>query len=476
MRPSDRGLRRLLHPWALAALAAGSLVSCSAPGATLSPAVRPMVERPNVVLILSDDHRSDHLSCAGHPVLETPHLDRLAAEGTRFVNAFVTTPICASSRATALTGLDERSHEYTFGMPGLDEAEAASSYPVRLREAGYRTGFVGKFGLSAGAGYGERAFDTWRPMMRAPYWKEQADGTRRHVTDLIGDEAVAFVATEDARPWCLSISFNAGHAEDHDKVDHYPWPDAEEGRYEGVDLPQPVLGEAAFDALPPFLRESMGRVRWGWRWDTPTKYDRNLRAYYRLLSGMDRNVGRVLAALEETGQLEDTLILFMGDNGYAMAERGLAGKWTHFEESLRVPLLARGPGVAIGALEARTALNTDLAPTVLAAAGVEVGPRSGRPLQPLLAASPATPWRMGFRCEHGFQPGNIPRWVGWRTPRMKYARYTDQDPPFEFLHDLTADPLEQHNLAADPAYADWLERLRALALEAGEPVQAPRRG
>ena len=457
--------------WAAACALWGS--ACASPS---EPTPRPTAERPNVVLILSDDHRHDHLSCAGHPVLETPHLDRLAAEGTRFLNAFVTTPICASSRATALTGLDERSHGFTFGMPGLDPEEAAQTYPVLLREAGYRTGFVGKFGLNAGPGYGERAFDTWRPMMRAPYWKEQPDGTRRHVTDLIGDEAVAFVAAEDPRPWCLSISFNAGHAEDHDKVDHYPWPDAEDGRYRDEALPQPVLGEEAFAALPPFLQASMGRERWGWRWDTPEKYDRNLRAYYRLLSGMDRNVGRVLAALEDSGQLDATLILFMGDNGYAMAERGLAGKWTHFEESLRVPLVARGPGVAVGHLEERTALNTDLAPTVLAACGVEPGTRSGRPLQPLLAAAPAAPWREGFRCEHGFQPGNIPRWVGWRTPRYKYARYTDQDPAYEFLHDLLADPLEQHNLASDPAHAEVLERLRALALKAGEPVQAPRRG
>jgi len=448
------------------------LGACASPPATL---VRPEVPRPNVVLILSDDHRNDHLSCAGHPVLETPHLDRLAAEGTRFLNAFVTTPICASSRATALTGLDERSHGFTFGTPALDEQEVAGTYPVLLREAGYRTGFVGKFGLKAGAGYAERAFDTWRPMMRAPYWKEQADGSRRHVTDLIGDASVAFVEESDPRPWCLSISFNAGHAEDHDKEDHYPWPSTEDGLYEEEALPAPVLGEDAFRALPPFLQESMGRIRWGWRWDTPEKYDRNLRAYYRLLAGMDRNVGRVLEALERTGQLETTLVLFMGDNGYAMAERGLAGKWTHFEESLRVPLIARGPGVAVGHVDARTALNTDLAPTVLAACGIEPGVRSGRPLQPLLGAAQATPWREGFRCEHGFEPGTIPRWVGWRTPRFKYARYTDQDPPFEFLHDLVADPLETRNLASEPAMLERLRRFRALALADGPPVQAPLR-
>ena len=422
-----------------------------------------------MVLILSDDHRNDHLSCAGHPVLETPHLDRLAAEGTRFLNAFVTTPICASS-AAVLTGLDERSHGFTFGTPALDEQEVAGTYPVLLREAGYRTGFVGKFGLKAGAGYAERAFDTWRPMMRAPYWKEQADGSRRHVTDLIGDASVAFVEEGDPRPWCLSISFNAGHAEDHDKEDHYPSPSAEDGRYERPSAP--VLGEDAFRALPPSCRSPWGGSAGA---GAGTRRSTTACAYYRLLAGMDRNVERVLAALERTGPLETTLVLFMGDNGYAMAERGLAGKWTHFEESLRVPLIARGPGVAVGHVDARTALNTDLAPTVLTACGIDPGVRSGRPLQPLLGAAQDTTCREGFRCEHGFEPGTIPRWVGWRTPRFKYARYTDQDPPFEFLHDLVADPLETRNLASEPAMLERLRRFRALALACGPPVLGPLR-
>jgi arylsulfatase A-like enzyme len=450
------------------------LGACATPEST--PHGAAPVPPPNVLLILSDDHRDDHLSCAGHPVLRTPSLDRLAAEGTRFTNAFVTTPICAASRASVLTGLPEPAHRYTFGMPPLAERMGERSYPVLLRRAGYRTGFVGKLGVKVAPGYTAEAFDTFVPLALGRYWREQPDGSRRHLTDLVGDAALEFLeAGRDGRPFCLSVSFNAGHAVDGDLVDHYPWPPSEDGLYQDAALPRPRLDSASdFEALPPFLRRSMGRARYGWRWDTPEKYDRNLRAYYRLLTGMDRNVGRLLDALDRLGLADRTLVLFMGDNGYAMAERGLAGKWTHFEESLRVPLIARGPGVARGRIEPRMALNIDLAPTVLDACGVTVPVEvEGLPLAPLLRGAGDVAWRDGFRCEHGFDPGSIPRWVGWRTQRWKYARYVDQAPVWEALYDLRADPLERVNLAGSPEHADVLGALRAQALAAGDVLRAP---
>jgi arylsulfatase A-like enzyme len=450
------------------------LGACASSEAT--PDRASVVARPNVLLILSDDHRDDHLSCAGHPLLRTPGLDRLAAEGTRFTNAFVTTPICAASRASVLTGLPEHAHRYTFGVPPLSERVGERTYPVLLRRAGYRTGFVGKLGVRVAPGYTDEAFDTFVPLALGRYWREQPDGSRRHLTDLIGDAALEFLETgRDGRPFCLSVSFNAGHAVDGDLVDHYPWAPSEDGLYEDVALPRPALDAPEdYETLPPFLQRSMGRVRYGWRWDTPEKYDRNLRAYYRLLTGMDRNVGRLLDALDRLDLADTTLVLFMGDNGYAMAERGLAGKWTHFEESLRVPLLARGPGVARGRVDPRTALNIDLAPTVLAACGVPVPTDTeGVPLAPLLRGDQDVVWRDGFRCEHGFDPGNIPRWVGWRTQRWKYACYVDQSPAWEALYDLEADPRERENLARSPEHAAVLAELRSNALAAGDVLRAP---
>ncbi|MCP4013931.1 MAG: sulfatase-like hydrolase/transferase, partial [Phycisphaeraceae bacterium] len=175
------------------------------------------MEPLNVVVIVSDDHRADVLGCAGHPIVRTPNLDRLAADGVRFENAFVTTSICAASRASILTGLPERAHHFTFGRPPLAESLAGTSYPARLRAAGHRTGFVGKFGISVEGGRAtiDRMFDEFTPITRTPYLKTLPDGSTRHATDLIGDAAVDFLERAATnQPFCLSISFNAGHAED----------------------------------------------------------------------------------------------------------------------------------------------------------------------------------------------------------------------------------------------------------------------
>ena len=182
-------------------------------------------QRPNVIFFLSDDHRADLLGCAGHPILKTPVIDRLAAGGVRFENAFVTTSICAASRATFLTGQWERSHKYTFGTPPLAGELIDNSYPALLRKAGYRTGFVGKFGVSVMRGATAKMFDSFAPLNRNPYFKKQPNGTERHLTEIAGDRAIEFLegCSKDA-PFCLSVSFNAAHAEER------PFPLAESRR------------------------------------------------------------------------------------------------------------------------------------------------------------------------------------------------------------------------------------------------------
>ena len=145
---------------------------------------------------------------------------------------------------------------------------------------------------------------TWRPMMRAPYWKEQADGLRRHVTDLIGDASVAFVEESDPRPWCLSISFNAVHAEDNDKEDHFPWPQVVDGMYDNTEMPPPRLADPAiFESQPDFLKSSLNRTRFFWRWDTPQKYQKNMRAYYRMISGVDHAAPGAATSVSSRGKI-----------------------------------------------------------------------------------------------------------------------------------------------------------------------------
>ncbi len=446
---------------------------------------------PNVLVLVSDDHRADVLGCAGHPIVKTPHLDRLAAEGARFENAFVTTSVCAASRASLLTGLVERTHGYTFGTPPLARQMCDQSYPFLLRAAGYRTGFVGKIGIRV---EGDRAtldsmFDVFAPFTRTPYRKTLPDGTTRHVTDLCGDRALDFLKTNpEGTPFCLTVGFNAAHAEDADKDDHFPYPDAEAKLYEGVAMPRPELDDPAiFDALPDYLKSSLNRERWFWRWDTPEKYDRNLRNYFRMLSGLDRNIGRILAELEAQGLTDNTVVLFTGDNGYYMGERGFAGKWSHFEESLRVPLIVRDPRAkktAIGRVASDIALNIDIAATILDAAGVPAAVHAqGRSLRPLATDRGRKPEpRTELFCEHLFEHESIPRWQGIRGSRYKYARYLDAPAEdAEWLHDLDTDPTELRNLATSDEHAEVLASMRARCDEqarsyaaASKPILEPR--
>ncbi|HEY8506421.1 MAG TPA: sulfatase-like hydrolase/transferase, partial [Gemmataceae bacterium] len=423
--------------------------------------------RPNIIFFLSDDQRFDLMGCAGHPILKTPTMDRLAREGVRFENAFVTTAICAASRATLLTGLVERTHRYTFRTPPIAAPFCADSYPAVLRAAGYRTGFVGKFGVGVASGWREKMFDSFVPLNRNPYFKKQPDGSLRHLTEITGDRAIEFLRRQEkGKPFCLSVSFNAPHAEDSDKENHYPYIPATAGLYAGVRIPAPPLSDpAVFEALPEFLKKSFNRERWYWRFDTPEKYDRNVRNYYRMISGVDMVMGRVLDELRKRGLAGETVVIFSGDNGYYLGERGLSGKWSHYEESLRVPLIVydpRRPAAERGRVAKEMVLNLDVAPTILELAGAEVpGRYQGRSLVPLLRGESPPDWRTDFFCEHLMEAGaGIPKWEGVRDRRWVYARYFEQEPVYEFLHDLQADPRELTNLAGDPAAAAALARLR----------------
>ncbi len=418
---------------------------------------------PNLVFVLSDDHRHDFLGCAGHPVVQTPVIDALAHDGVRFSHAFVTTSICAASRATILTGLVERTHGFTFGTPPIHRHWIAQSYPALLRQHGYRTGFVGKFGVNLDGKPEETMFDWFRPLNRHPYVKI-VDGKAKHVTDMVGDEAISFIeSTRKEQPFCLSISFNAAHAEDHDKAYPYPPPETEKHLYRDITVDQPRLVDT-FEDLPPFLKQSMNRDRWYWRWDTPAKYEKNVRDYYRLLTAADRNVGRVLDSIRRTGRGDNTVVIFLGDNGYYKGDRGFAGKWSHFEESLRVPLVIYDPR-EISPKKDRVcdaiSLNLDIAPTLLNLAGVDI-PKDYQGMSLVkLINNPDAPWpRDAFACEHLMKNPSIPKWEGIRTRRFTYAKYFEQDPPFEFLHDRMKDPDQRSNLVNDPQYAQDLARLR----------------
>lgn len=456
--------------WVLAAYAACGPLAAAARDS--GPA------RPSFLFILTDDQRHDALSCRGRPVVRTPHLDRLAAEGVFFENAFVTTSICAASRASILTGQFERTHGFTFGTPPLTLKQAGQAYPALLRAAGYRTGLVGKFGVAFERGGTDAMFDDFAPLNRSPYLKKLPDGTQRHLTRIEGDRAVDFLrgCTAD-RPFCLSVSFNAPHAEDADPR-QYVYDPAHADLFRGAVVPAPRLADPKyFDLLPDFLRTGENRNRWGWRFDTPEKYQEMVKGYYRMIYGVDEQVGRLREELKRLGLDRNTVVFFTSDNGYFLADRGLADKWLIYDESVRVPLIVFDPRLGPehrGARRSGTALNVDLAPTMLEMAGL-APPKEmqGRSLVPLLEGRQPPDWRTDFFYEHLFDHRGIPKSEGVRGARWTYVRYFEQTPVHEQLFDRQTDPDEVVDLARDPRHRDKLEEMRKRCDELRDGVGGP---
>ena len=444
--------------------------------------------RPNIVFFLADDQRFDTLGCAGHPIVKTPNIDRLAANGVRFENMFVTTSVCWVSRAVLLTGQWARSHSEPANMPRVRPEPLAGAFPIRLRASGYHTAFYGKWHPTGppGAGPGQ-LYDEFEVITRKPYLKPQDDGSTRHEAQLIGDRAVDFLSRQDAsRPFSLNLWFNSAHAEDGDRRPghHYQWPETTDGMYEDVAIPPPRLSDPSIcENHPDFLKASINRERFFWGYDTPEKFATNMRAYFRMLSGIDHEVGRVLRALDEHGLADNTIIVYSADNGYYMGDRGFQGKWSHYEQSLRVPLVIydpRAPKEARGSVASEMVLNVDLPATFLDWADVAT-PTSyqGRSLTPLVAGQRPTEWRDAFFCEHlDLSPTLV--WEGVRGSRYVYARYVHQQPVFEFLHDLRDDPDELVNLAQDRDSASILSEMRAqcdaLRSNLGPEIPPPKKG
>ncbi len=409
----------------------------------------------NVLLLVIDDTRWDAIGAAGNPVVKTPRLDRLAAEGVRFRQAFVTTSICMVSRASIFTGQYMSRHGITeFGVPITPPAWTAT-YPAVLKRAGYWTGFVGKYGVGTAR---ESDFDVLRSY-EGQHWMAEPSGGRIHVTEKNARDALEFLRSRPRqRPFALSVSFFAAHAEDNAPEQYQPqeW---SASAYADVRMPPPVHGDARYlAALPPFLQQpaNEGRVRFGWRFDTPERYQAYLTRYYRLITEVDQIVGRLLDELDAQGVGNETFVLFIGDNGYFQADRGLADKWYPYEESIRVPLLVRDPRVSAarrGVVRDEMALNIDVAPTIVAATGLAVpGVMQGRDLAPLYLESSPLPWRDEFFYEHPTvtSKDRIPASVGVVRRDWKYVFWPEFG--FEQLFNLREDPDELVNLAIDPAH------------------------
>ncbi len=426
-------------------------------------------ERPNIVFFFADDQTTSTIGCYGNELVQTPNIDSLARRGTRFENSFVSHSICWVSRTTILSGLTGRTYG-TKGRQDFAQAEAvATLYSDILGEHGYRTGYFGKWHAKMPPGYRkEDHFDEFEAIGRNPFYKKQPDGSLRHETEVIVDRGIEFVKSQPKdKPFALNMWFNACHAEDGDRrpgIGHFAWPRAVDGMYEDVQFDPPRLNAPEiFDALPDFLKTTINRERFFWRWNTPEKYQTNMLGYYRMVTGIDGAIGRFMAALEEAGLADNTIIVYSGDNGYYMGNRGLAGKWSHYEESLRVPLIIFDPRVASekqGQVTDAIALNLDLPATFLNWAGIDVPERyQGHSLAPIVASKTPADWRTESFHEHFAVRNRIPAFEGLRNERYKYVRYVDND-RHEFLHDLKNDPDELTNLANDPMHQKVLTAMR----------------
>ena len=414
--------------------------------------------RPNIVFILVDDLRFDALGCTGHPFIGTPNIDRIAAEGVLFRNAFVTTPLCSPSRASILTGRYAASHGIQTNRNDQGASRKLDTFPLLLQRAGYATAYMGKWHM--GNDDSPRpGFDRWISFKGQGVYVDpplNIDGKavkiNGYMTDILTDHAAEFISRKQDKPFCLYLSHKAVHG---------PFTPAE--RHKDLFAQETVAAPPAdsLEGKPALKRDPPppARARAG---ANPAAHERIAKNQLRALMSIDEGVGRLLKVLSDTGQLDNTLVIFTSDNGFFWGEHGLGDKRAAYEESIRVPLLMRYPRlIPANVKRDQLVLSVDIAPTLLELAGVAI-PRGlhGRSLVPLLREDVGT-WRESILAEYFNEPNyRIPGWQAVRTKRWKYIHYTELEGMDE-LYDLQDDPHELKNLIKDPGVGARLKEMRA---------------
>ncbi len=405
----------------------------------------------NLVFILSDDHSFNTAGCLGHPWLKTPHMDRMAKGGVVFQNAFVTTSLCSPSRASILSGQYVHAHGVTDNVRPF--ARNAALFPELLQQNGYRTAFLGKWHMGGESDGPQRGFDRWisfrgqgvytNPVLNIDGVRQNVEG---YVTDILTDQALRFISQNSERPFFLYLSHKAVHG--------FCEPAARHRNLYGTEpLPFPrsmANTEENYRGKPDWVR----RQRNSWHgvdgmYNHHISFEQNYRDYCRTLMALDDSIGRVMDELERRNLLNDTLVVYMSDNGFQFGEHGLIDKRTMYEPSIRVPMIAHCPDLFPGNRRvAGMALNIDIGPTYLDAAGLRA-PASmhGRSLLPLLGG--ATEWRSEFLYEYFWERDypQTPSVLGLRTDRYSYMNFHGIWDLNE-LYDLEKDPDQMQNLLA----------------------------
>jgi len=420
------------------------------------PALHAAPARRNIVFILADDHRYDFAGALGHPWLKghTPHLDRMVHRGVHFRNAFVTTSLCSPSRTSLLTGLYMHSHGVRDNFSPLDPALA--TFPRILQANGYRTGFFGKWHMGGAGDEPRPGFDRWLSFRGQGEYRDpelNIDGVHQRVagnmTDILTAATLRFIRENARGPFCAFLSHKAVHAP-------FQPPERHARLFEGLEAPRPrtmPYREEYYAQWPEWVRRRrVTRHGVDGMIDSDEPFDVHYRRYCQCLIGLDESLGEVLRQLEESRLIDDTLVVYMGDNGYMWGEHGLIDKRAMYEPSLRVPMLAHCPSLfgTAGRAVDEMALNLDIAPTFLDAAGVQPpGSMAGRSLVPLGTGKPPENWRRDFIYEYAWEQDfpYTPDIIGLRTATHSLMQYPGTwDIPE--LYDLAKDPEQIHNLIA----------------------------
>lgn len=430
--------------------------------ATLSAPLFAQTPKPNILFIISDDHQWQCLGAAGNPHIQTPNLDKLAKRGMMFTNGIISTSQCAPSRAILLSGqesyqngLDSNGHTGFRFFKGDTVVE-------QMRKSGYQTSLVGKWHIDPSPKQcGFTNAPVWMQPAAMPYMDPKlrhgleatADtDTPGHITEIFTREAVKVVQSAKS-PYLLWLAYNAPHT---------PWTASEKflKLYQGRNAQLAPPAHPKPPANPPAAAKKKGgpgggRADGAFDWET----------YYAVLTEMDAGIGRVVDAVEKAGQWNNTLILFLGDNGYLCGSKGFQGKVRPWEESVRVPYFASGGIVkSVGKSDAAVA-SIDIPATMLDYAGVRPSHKlSGTSFRAALSGGKFTrevafsSWNDG-RVEALFAGVAVEPYRVARTSALKYIVWESKK---EALFDLRSDPFEEKNLAPDPFHAGQLRKMKGL--------------
>lgn len=486
----------------------GSITGCQ-------PKDQTVEERPNIIFLMADDQRADAFGFRGNKHIITPNLDKLAADGVTFDNAYHVVPICQPSRASVMTGQYLSTHKAGFDRPTnyiITKDEFEASYPVQLKNSGYYTGFIGKFGFAVGGkekvkndGFENQSeympsqyFDVWNgfPGQGSYYSQENKfngfENKRgaKHLTEFMGDQAIDFFrsAQHSDKPFALSVSFKAPHA---------PFNSAEKFRkkYENTVIPRMVNdGPEYYNDLPEVVKEKSRNAQWyfgrtekyygksvdyrqDWHIEVDSIYQEFIKNYYALITGVDDVVGRIRSELKRLGIADNTVIIYTSDNGFFAGSKQLMGKALLYEESAKAPMIAYDPRLPndkqIKQVKALIS-HVDIAPTLLDIAGLE-NPDfyPGKSIMPLVYSEKEKIHDAVYG-ENNFDnfyplPSEVEnveeyesirsRYV--RTTEYKYIRYHQNNPVTEELYKINEDPLEKNNVINDEDYSEIAKRLRA---------------